>query len=416
MPDTAKYTPQIKLLNFCLLLDLLLFFVGSHAQDEFTSDVECSTFSCSDIASESAQCTDYDDVECYCEQNTYSSLLSSCLLLDTTMGCTSSDWISASSELDSSCSSFSSSFGTELCDECYTSAITDGVSCLGYDDYGCLCNAKSNELLSSLTACAETPITLSASCPISYLEELGDGLFSSCSSYEDNPVEVPGCAVCQVIVASGLQCSQEDYKCLCAEEGVYLDAFESCIDTVNCYESDLTVERDSYTAICSVVATGGTPPGLTLDESPSETDLSSTRESEIRSTSGNDDESDGPQTSTVVGVVLGAIAGLALLLIGGYFIFKKRSKYKSEKVNKVSISKLTGPSIDQRKAEHGVYEMMGSGQYQNYPIRPSPTQKAAATLNHSYELDNRPIQPSVTSEGHYRTLLHQGYVELGPGK
>ena len=118
----------------------------------------------------------------------------------------------------------------------------------------------------------------------------------------------------------------DDYKCLCAEEA-YTDQLSSCINAT-CFPQDQTIARDSYTSECQVRALGLLSATTTTERRGRATVTASASSGENE----NDDQgNDGPNIETVVGIVAGVIAGLASLVIAGYFTFRKRStKFTSD--------------------------------------------------------------------------------------
>ena len=431
---------RLGLVNALRVICCLYFAITAHAQEDTT--IFCSTYDCVDIAVESARCTDTDDVPCVCETKTYESYLSSCLITEKTHGCVSSDWTSASESLESDCSSYSSSIGADLCSVCFSSAIKS-ASCLEYDDYDCLCGSKSDDVLSMFTSCATVPITASATCLTSDLAFSSEELASSCSSFSENPDE-PEICFCQAAVAEDINCAFQDLGCLCAQDD-YLNRLLPCIES-SCFSEDRTLVRNSHTSACSELATGGTPAIATTDSASQQTDgdLTNAKGSPKEDGEENDD-SDGPETSTVIGVVAGAVAGLSILLVGGYFIFRKRSRKSKVKPPKLPPrpDNLNGAKLNEQQ---GIYEMWGTQQFPQ-PTQPAAAHKSATQLHQSSELDShifhQPTQPAAAHKSatqlhqsseldshifhqpkvqkwHDHSMIHpiphQSYVELGPSK
>lgn len=393
------------LLCFC-------FAIAIFAQDDSTP-LFCSTFDCVESAVESARCTDIDDVDCVCETTSYKSYLSSCLISEETHGCVSSDWTSVSSEVDSDCSSYSSSIGSELCDVCFSSIVTS-ASCLDSDDYGCLCGSISDEVLSAFTSCARKPTTASASCLTSDLAFSSESLSSSCKSFSENPVQEDLC-LCQAAIAENLNCDLQDIDCLCSKNSDYLDQLLPCVES-QCFSEDPTAVRDSHTSACDILATGGTPTITNPNFSPRPTAESSTEPEEAPNEDDDEDGSDGPETSTVIGVVAGSVGALSVLLVGGYFIFRKRSKRKP-KVKKPP--KLPPRQNDLNAAyqneQQGVYEMWGTQRF-DAPAPPQAAYKTNIPSNTFPELDGQFPSQSPNQKYLYPSIPYQGYVELGPSK
>ena len=402
-------SPRLHVMKISWSILCLFFAIATFAQDDSTT-LFCSTFDCMESAVESAQCTDTEDVLCVCETGSYRSYLSACLITDETHGCVSSDWISASSSVDSDCTSLSSSIGSELCDICFDSVVTS-ASCLGYDDYGCLCGSKSDELLSAFTSCARKPITASATCLTSDLAYSSESLSSSCSSFSANPIQDNLC-LCPAAIAESLNCGLQDIECLCSKGGDYLDRLLPCVES-SCISEDPTIVRDSHTSACDVLATGGTPTLINPEFSPRPTGESS-KKAEIAS--GEDDESsDGPETSTIIGVVAGSVGALSVLLVGGYFIFRKRSKKKPKMKQPKLPPRPSNLNTASQNEQQGIYEMWGTQRY-NAPTQTHAVYKTNVPSNTFSELDGQfPTQPSNQTH-FYPPIPNQGYVELGPSK
>ena len=386
------------LLCFC-------FAITTFAQDDSTT-LFCSTFDCVETAVESARCTDIDDVACVCETGSYKSYLSSCLITEETHGCVSSDWTSASSEVDSDCSSYSSSIGAELCDACFISVVTS-ASCLDFDDYGCLCDSKSDEILSAFTSCARKPTTLSATCLTSDLAFSSESLSSSCRSFSENPIQDDLC-LCQAAIAESINCDLQDIDCLCSKNGDYLDRLLPCVES-SCISEDPTTVRDSYTSACAVLATGGTPTITNPESLPTN---ESSKKAGI-ATDDDDEDSDGPETSTIIGVVAGSVGALSVLLVGGYFIFRKRSKRKP-KINQPKLPpRPSNLNATYQNEQQGVYEMWGTQRF-DVPTQPQGAYKTNIQSSTFSELDGQFRTQSPHQKPFYPLVPSQGYAELGP--
>ncbi len=410
-----------------LLLVAVGFVVG---QDDST--LSCTTSACEETAIRTARCNDFQDYACFCETSSYSSAFSSCLQSQTSLGCTDTDWQSVSSDIVTSCSAYTSSLGSSLCDECYSAGVST-LACLDSEDYGCLCGDQSTVFLDHLTSCAGVARSASATCVITDLAYLAGEFTSACSSYATEVASVPGCPLCQSSAASLLQCSGlDDFACLCTKSDEYTSAVGQCISTESCYPSDLTAARNTYTSNCAVVATGGSVPAATDPVArASGTAASGASQTAPRSTV--DGGSDGPDAGTVAGIVAGVVAGLALLCVGGFFIFRRRASLREKPADipahRPPQSHLHAPG-GQGPPNNGVYELssppgplyqpqdFSKASYAQYQHpQPPPPQPAGGPGGYYYELEHKHQYPPVGVPQHgnvgSKPTYHEGYAELG---
>ena len=401
-----------------------------------------------------------------CDERRYADVFSQCIVTSD-KGCGSSAYEPLSTSLFSTCELYKSTANIE-CQQCYTSAI-NSLDCFDHLDYGCLCGPRSDEHLSIYKACATEN-----GCPEKSIRIRESIVSRECLNVTPEERAGDGCLPCQIAVASDLDCSgNEDLDCLCPKRDEYFSSLGPCAEK-SCFANDLTTARNSFTSRCNLFSLGVTPIAKGTGDAAEATGKSSEESGSTQEGDGDgdDDDDEGPETVTVVGVVAGAVAGLSVLLIGGYFIFKKRStreKIKNEKKKKPpllpvrpnlqahaplgvaeisSSGYFTGGQQDHQKQESqvGVYEMWGSQQYSNHPpalpSRPGPPMNhsslssynnASAQFNRAYELENqqtvhspyanvfeldsrrsRQVHGSTGHGWHRGSVSRQGYSEPGP--
>lgn len=292
---------------------------------------------CSSAASEYAECSGESDMVCMCDGFDYSGAIRSCA--SDTLGYTmvgSSAWSEASAELSSICSSHKS-VAAALCFDCIDSAVS-AASCLDNADYECLCGSVLDTYMSTMASCLQSHTTGTTSCPDSN-GEFHMMLSDRCQHFNQFSREFDGCTKCQVAVANSLGCSgHDDYRCLCTEED-YTIQLSSCIDAT-CFPQDQTLARDSYTSECQARALGLISATTTAtDRREQATNTASADDSENVN---YDEDSDGPDMESIVGIVAGVITGLVALVVAGYFIFRKRSMlFKSDKKMNFHTGKIS---------------------------------------------------------------------------
>ena len=369
----------------------------------------CPAIQCTSTAKLSLECDDLrvEDAYCLCSQGSstaYESLVSACLFSSTFSGtsniCAESDWVSESSSLSESCSYATSAFATGHCDDCYSMAVQN-VSCIDNADARCLCEENSEDFRSLFTSCAEIPTTLGLACPTAYFSILDAKFQSSCSYWNAIPSSIPGCTECQSQVASELGCENHfEYTCLCSDVG-YLPLLTACISS-KCEVEDQITARLEHSAVCAVLSLGDAAAVTLPGGEPKSQDTDSVSGETAAPDGGTDDEDDGgPDITTIIGVVAGAIAGLVALLIGGYFLFRKRSKRMSKKTDKPPVLPPRPPK--QQQNANGIYELWSVQQNPHqYPLNRPP-------------LPHRPMRPFEV-HGQSPGAPQNGYVELGPSR
>ena len=282
--------------------------------------------SCESAAATAVSCSFFGaeaDLGCVCSQtSSFLSYVSSCIA-SSTYGCNSDDWSTESSFYPSACvqstaaaasssiAASTSSVAYYSCGACYSSAVAL-VNCVDDTDSGCLCPTSNQAAWrSKYMDCAS-----SNSC---FGEALSDNLvyFSSvCASGL-------GCPLCQSQVATGLSCEgNEDYRCLCTQADAYLSLVSNCANSYGnlvtgvtlgfCSSDDAVTARNILTSACDILSTGGVPivTGTSVFASPSSHPSQAAHKS--------------PDAGAIAGAVIGSIAAIALLAVGGYFIFRKR--------------------------------------------------------------------------------------------
>ena len=338
----------ISILSFCSSF-------GYCDEDAVTSISITGVGDCTKSASATVGCSGEDDLDCTCTTDYTMALL---LCLESSYSATSDTTAldEAATQLYSICSTHMP-LNVRLCTDCASSAVS-AVTCLDYMDYACLCDADGDKYQSVLTTCLETHTSGSISCAAEALPMFS---FASdnCEMIKAATISYNGCTACQASVASELDCSGSlDYECLCTEDE-YRARVSSCIESeTSCGIWDQTLARNSYTSVCSALLAGETPilPTTSLASTfaretrpppgASSTDeASSSIDGDSQDAADDDDDDDvgGPATAEVVGIVVGAVAGLSLLLVGGYWIFRERShtfgsageeKMKNKKLNR----------------------------------------------------------------------------------
>lgn len=395
-----------------ILIFLYLSYLGSAQDDEVSISIDaeavtsCDTYECMSTARTSLGCLflvladNYGDDYCYCDAlPSYEEEYSSCLFSSTPNGCESSDWDSISAAISTDCSYATSSLAIARCDDCYSSAVTD-VSCIDTFDIGCLCDQDSGQFRSIFTACATSAVTLGVTCPTAYMSFLGANFQSTCSYWSDNPSSIPGCIQCQSEAASNVGCLENGFTCHCLFTE-YLPYLTACMSE-ECVDEDPITARNQFSAACAVLESGDAADITFLEDQPDSQD-SDSRGGETGAPDGNGgDDDDGPDTTTIIGVVAGIVAGLTALLVGGYFLFRKRSKNVLKREDQPP-SLPPRPPREQHNA-NGIYEMWSS--HQNPPLshsKPPP-------------LPYRPDPPLSELHGQPPGAPQHGYYELGPSR
>ena len=360
---------------------------------------ECPEFDCKDNVSLSLGCAD-GGFYCYCSEITsFQDLVSACMI--ETHNCSTEIWENVSERDAAECSTASINIPVGICDESYFTAVQN-VSCIDTADLPCLCEQKSDEFLAAFSSNVEMSTSYHFSCGTVYQSFLEARFQNSCSYWSDIPSSIPGCTKCQTQALEKASCTQDEgFYCQCAGTQ-YLSFLTACINTECPDKEDMDIARNDHSAVCAFVTSGVaasvTLPGSKPKSQDSEPTSGNTGESE-----GEDDdgEDNGPEMTTVIGIVAGSIAGLSVLLVGGYFLFRKRSKRMSKKTDKPPILP-SRPPMEQPNA-NGVYEMWSSQQkpYQDQPNRPP--------------LPYRPTQPSEL-HGQPPGAPQSGYYELGPSR
>ena len=449
--------------------------VTSLPQDEAAitaAPARCDTVSCLDFARESKSCTGSGSTldNCVCDKGHFVVPFSRCLTSDP--ACGEEVATSAVKELQSSCSPYYSS-ASSLCEECFDSVAKD-LSCLNGDDVRCLCRPRPTGYLELLTSCTSTNTKNSVSCHASELETytmyLDPGCLAVSTAKQDE-----NCLLCEAAIATEVGCDgPDDHSCLCDQDD-YTGSLFACIESESeCVTEQITPARDDYETVCSLFSIGAEasileddPFGPTDSASLSDDDDLDDLELELdriaNDNNNNDDDDDGPDTATVVGAVAGAVAGLSLLLLGGYYLFRKRTqaeKFEKQKPHKSASQPQSVPgSIS--TGQDGMYEMWGSHESQQKyaassfasvpPPRPG-VHEANGTFAHQYELGGggggggggnggAMMYPQGQMQGHYphgpaselaspsvstamaysngrppATMPPQGFVELGPSR
>ncbi|KAI9855299.1 MAG: hypothetical protein M1813_009838 [Trichoglossum hirsutum] len=278
---------------------------------------------CSTIALSAASCSDDSDYMCSCVTTAYGAQLSSCL---SSVGCVASSWAYASSSISASCSYWTESLGSSLCGACTSSAI-NSLGCIDYDDYGCLCGGPDATgsgagYAAVFSTCVAKTGSFGASCPFKTSTSIVSSHSASCSSYASSTSAYPiGCPSCQAAAADQMSCSGRfDYKCICSKSS-YLPALQSCISAGRCSSTDFSVARSTYTEACSVVATGGTPSTAAAARATAKSGSAVPSQTGAAATNGT---SHGPRITVIAGAIGGVVFLLAALIVGGYFIFRRK--------------------------------------------------------------------------------------------
>ena len=401
-----------------------------------TSAVDCNrAFRCEEEAREGAGCSDGLDGPCMCDETTYLSSYYSCFQSD--LECYD-EWSLVTDSHTESCSPYELS-AHSVCLSCQTSAI-EGAACLDEVDFPCLCPlAISDDHISRLWACQKTASSGSIPCPSYSMAWLEASFTDGCFALTDEHSFL-GCPQCQSSIATELDCTApDDFDCICSVERDYIRSLTPCV-TETCFLPDLTLARSSITDACMSIRNGLTPAKQTPVGNPRTGD---DRDSE--NPVDNSDEEDGPDTVTVVGIVVGAIGGLSLLLIGGYFIFRKSSdgdkklfakkEKKPAKTNKLPTLP-SRPDGTTTKGTVSVAELVAIPKYNHHempglpqrtppplPPRPSPSGHAAYSqqvplnpalgfCNTPAELDSRRMNALYGNVRPRPTEQHTGFYEL----
>ncbi|KAI9777764.1 MAG: hypothetical protein M1839_008559 [Geoglossum umbratile] len=104
-------------------------------------------------------------------------------------------------------------------------------------------------------------------------------------------------------------------------------ALSSCIASGRCSDSDFSIARSSYTDACSVVATGGTPTTAAAVHSTGKSgsgSRSGTGFPAQTGDAGSDSGTHGPRVGVIAAVTGGVVFLIAALVIGGFFLFRRR--------------------------------------------------------------------------------------------
>ena len=249
------------------------------------------------------------------------------------------------------------------------------MTCIDRDDVGCLCESE-DEFREVLTSCLDRPEDGVPACPTPYLSYLEDKFRFSCDNWKTMPSSVPGCTRCQSEAAREAGCvGQYDYLCLCQADARYLSILTSCIsgDDGCDGDRDQTYARADYGAVCDLITskeagtatfpadllqvadTGtGEPTSAPTGEVGDGDDEGGDIDDNDNNDNNNNGDGDGPETATVVGVVLGTVAGLAVLLAGGYWLFRKKRTRTPDQEGKASPRLSPFEHAEAQQKEDGI--------------------------------------------------------------
>ena len=397
---------------YFVALSLLLATLSLAQEDVVTSapTSPCDPSRCLEKAREAEGCSANFDGSCMCDSSLgFIYTLRSCLISEES-DCIEADYQTAFSEIQSTCTPYQE-IGKSLCDDCFTSGVND-LGCLDGLDFDCLCNPNLEDFLSDFASCAKEISSGTFTCPQKSISIRSTFLESDCSPILAKKAKPEGCAICQNAVATELDCTgQADFSCICTKEG-HLQSLSSCIQS-KCLPADQTVARNIYVSACDSIS-AGLIPDITLDGVSRETEIPRPEVSE----EDTDEESIGPDTTTVIGIVAGSVAGLSAMLVGGYFIFRKRSR------NKEIISIKEPPKLPPRRngpletinpsplnyKQDGVYEMWGSHQFSGRPNNYTPDSELGVPYN------NKAFQYKKGQNHEIGSSQHLEYLEIGPSK
>ena len=281
-----------------------------------------------------------------------------------------------------------------LCEQCFKSEAA-ALSCLDENDVDCLC-PTSVPYISSVESCVrdnnEGPIT----CPSASLRQYKNNFSDNCTAYLTER-EYDGCLKCQASIATEVGCSgREDYRCLCSVKD-YMSSISRCIAT-DCFPGDQTIARNSITAACQLVSLEPT---------------SATGSGDISlATENGEDEGgeDAPETATVVGIVVGAVAALSFLLIGGYYIFRKHSEKEVSGKSKRAILLPWSKAIIATPVG-STAELPASGQGGAHEVCASPLGASDTGFRELNGEPRRQLHDTVFEMGSQRSPLPSGSVE-----
>ena len=319
-----------------VVFSILIHFSFVYCDDDAITSMPISKLlACSNVASASAGCSGEESLDCLCGDTTYSVALRDCVynaIENITLKRTAIE--EAEYQLLSICQPYTLMVYS-LCEDCTLTAI-DAASCLNYEDTQCLCGPNGEKYGSAFTSCIQTHTNGTYTCASSFLGG-SDQLYTRCSFDS-----FTRCNACKTSIQTERDCRNYDYACLCSD-GEYPNHLTSCLDS-GCSPQNITDERELYSTACSgrqqlesyspaSVTELIRPPDVTSVDIPVDGNA-------------DDDESDsGPKTGVVVASVIGAIAGLAFLLFGGYYVFKNdRDTWDTEKGWKKK-SKLVSTTI-----------------------------------------------------------------------
>ena len=321
---------------------------------------QCDTSRCLKMARDSEGCSAEFDGVCMCDSSLgFIHTLRNCIVSEES-NCIEDDYQTAFDKIQSTCTLYTE-VGKELCDGCFSSGIND-LGCLDDKDLDCLCSPNLEDFMSKVKSCATKTSSGTFTCLQKSISIRSTFLAGSCIPFSTKEAKPKGCAICQNAVATELDCTgQADFSCLCTKEG-HSEILSSCIES-RCLPADQTVARNIYLSACDSIS-AGLVPEITLDGVSLETEISRPEAAEDEADEA-DGDSVGPDTTMVIGIVAGSVAGLSVMLVGGYFIFRKRSRNKKviqiKKPPKLLPRRngplpISNPSSVNYK-QNGIYEM-----------------------------------------------------------